>query len=288
MKELPVIQTFKDAVSYTFNNMTMLIKAAMVWLLLYTVVVGLFSFSGGDALVKAFATWANNSQTSNIDDPFFAFRILGETWDGVGSLVQILYISLMAIGFIAYYSIAISWHRACLLDEVPPMFRFGALELKYFFVSLLLVIILFTLYFIATFVIGSVVGIVSSMTGGSTVATGVIIPIIVLTIVLFLAFGRFSLAFPGIAVGDRRMGLKTSFNATKGNSWRILGGSLLCFIPALVISMIVGLLSSIGLPLVISMPIALIANLIGGAFILSFMSICYQILVPPPEEGDLA
>lgn len=109
-----------------------------------------------------------------------------------------------------------------------------------------------------------------------------------LAVAMFIAFGRFSLIFPGIAVRDRRMGFKTSWQATAGNSWRILGGTILCIIPGIVISLITSLLASVSLPLVIYMPIIMVLQLLAGAFLLSFMSICYQFLVPSPDEGDLA
>ena len=286
MKQLPVIATCKDAIGYTLGNVPVFFKAIIIWMLLYTILVGIFIQMDGEAYVNVFENYLAdniNVATNNMQlfDGFFSK--LGS----FGSLTNWLYIGMFLVSFIAYYSIAIAWHRACLLDEQPPLLKFGLLELKYFGYSILITIILYAFLFIASFtasfIVSTVFGGIAPQLGASIsfAAIGAIL------IIVLLLFVRLFLVFPGIAVQDRRMSLKVSFKATEGNSWRLLGGTILCILPALVIGIIVMLLQNIGLPLIIKLPLAMVLQLVAGAFLLSFMSICYQFFVPSPDEGDL-
>ncbi|MBL1420449.1 MAG: hypothetical protein COC24_008065 [Alphaproteobacteria bacterium] len=284
MQQLPVIESVKDAIGYTMSNITLLVKASMFWVAIYTVFVGIFSFLGGEAYLQIISNFFENTAGANPEAQYAAFIDFIEQLSAMGSLVNWLYLVMILVGIVAYYSIAIAWHRACLLDEVPPLVRLGTLEFKYFGYTILLGLVLYIIFV----VIGVVIGFILAMLSGDG-SVAAIYPVIgVMSILLFLAFGRFTLVFPGIAVRDRRMGFRTSWAATKDNSWRILGGTILCILPALVISLIASLISAVSLPLVISLPIIMILQLLSGAFLLSFMSICYQFLVPSPDEGDLA
>lgn len=284
MQQLPVMESVKDAIGYTMSNITLLVKASMFWVAIYTILVGLFSFMDGDVYLQIIDIYAENPFSDNLDQPYEPLTLMFDQLAAFGQFTNFLYVGMMVLGIVAYYSIAIAWHRACLLDEVPPLVRLGKLEFKYFGYTILLGVGLYAIFVIIGLVVGVALAVVS---GDGPIAS--LYPVIgLMSVLLFLAFGRFSLLFPGIAVRDRRMSFKTSWAATKGNSWRILGGTILCIIPALVISLIASLLSAVSLPLVISLPIIMILQLLSGAFLLSFMSICYQFLVPSPDEGDLA
>ncbi|PCI87209.1 MAG: hypothetical protein COB24_07330 [Hyphomicrobiales bacterium] len=284
MQQLPVIESVKDAIGYTMSNITLLVKASMFWVAIYTVFVGIFSFLGGEAYLQIISNFFENTASANPEAQYAAFISFIEQLSAMGSLVNWLHLVMILVGIVAYYSIAIAWHRACLLDEVPPLVRLGKLEFKYFGYTILLGLVLYIIFV----VIGLVIGFILAMLSNDAAATSIYPVIGLLSILLFLAFGRFTLVFPGIAVRDRRMSFRTSWAATKGNSWRILGGTIMCILPALVISLIASLISAVSLPLVISLPIIMILQLLSGAFLLSFMSICYQFLVPSPDEGDLA
>ncbi len=286
MIHLPVIETAKDAIGYTLSNISLLLRAALVWVVMYIILVAIFDFLGGEAYIEAFRQLGVDTQIPDAADPVAPFTKLFDTLDSMGSAINAVYVAMFVLGVLAYYGIAIAWHRACLLDENPPMIRLGKLELKYLFISILLAIILYALFVLISVAVAYSVSFAFGSVDGAMIGTFVSIGL--LMVVMLLAFGRFSLAFPGIAVRDRRMNLRTSFSATKGNSWRILGGTLLCIIPILILSLIVSLIDGVGLPLIITLPLAMMINLLGGAFILSFMSICYQTLVPSPDEGDLA
>lgn len=283
MQQLPVIESVKDAVGYTMSNITLLVKASLFWVAFYTILVAIFSFMGGDGFLQAITDFGE-SAVENLDDPLQPFMALLDKLESFGTFTYMLYIGMMVIGVMAYYSIAIAWHRACLLDEVPPLVRLGSLEFRYFGYTILLGVMLYVIFIILGLIAGFAIA--GANFGNSLGVTYLVVA--ALSIAVFLAFGRFSLTFPGIAVRDRRMNLRTSWGFTKGNSWRILGGTLLCLIPALVVSLIAGLIGEVSLPLVISMPIIMVLQLLSGAFFLSFMSICYQFLVPSPDEGDLA
>lgn len=284
MLKLPVIESVKDAIGYTMSNITLLVKASMFWVALYTILVAGFSFMGGDAFMQTIANFAANPVNENAADPLEGIMTLMDNLGSFGTTTNLLYLGMMLIGVVAYYSIAIAWHRACLLDEVPPLVRLGKLEFRYFGYTLLLGVGLYALFLLIGFLISFLI---ASFGSGDVLGITYLI-LALMSVIMFLAFGRFSLVFPGIAVRDRRMGFKTSWQATKDNSWRILGGFLLCVLPSFVISLIGSLLTSISLPLVIYMPIIMVLQLLSGAFLLSFMSICYQFLVPSPDEGDLA
>lgn len=287
MQPLPVFESVKDALGYTMSNITLLVKASMFWVAIYTILVGIFDFVDGQAYLQAIANFAE-APTADASDPLRPLWDLMDNLGAFGAVTNWLYFAMMVLGVIAYYSIAIAWHRACLLDEVPPLARLGALEFKYFGYTILLVFVLSLLSFIISFVVSLGISLLADGSSGQNTELGVFILIIGISFGSFLLFGRFSLVFPGIAVRDRRMNFRTSWAATVNNTWRILGGTILCVIPSLVITLIISLLASLSLPLVIILPISMVLQLLSGAFLLSFMSICYQFLVPSPDEGDLA
>ncbi|MCJ8324379.1 MAG: hypothetical protein HRU29_07055 [Rhizobiales bacterium] len=280
MQILPVMESVKDAIGYTLSNISLLVKAAMIWVALYTVMVGAFGFMGGDAYMQAIANFMQSAALEPAEQAG-QFAKFYDILAAFGTLGNSLFLAMWVVTLLAYYSIAISWHRACLLDEIPPLARFGLLELKYIGYTVLLVLLILIFIGLPYIVLAAIA--INSEIGILPVAMP-----IGLFIFSFLLLGRLSLVFPGIAVRDRRMSFRTSWQATKGNSWRILGGTMLCIMPALVISIVETLLGSLSLPLVILMPVQMILQLLSGAFLLSFMSICYQFLVPSPDAGDLA
>lgn len=287
MQQLPVIESVKDAIGYTMSNITLLVKASMFWVALYAILVAIFDFSDGGAYMQVIANFSERPIELSEGAFMNSFEVFMQNLANFGSFVNILYIAMMLVGIVAYYSIAIAWHRACLLDEVPPLVRLGKLEFKYFGYSVLLVLVFYGLFVLLLFVASLIAEIILG-SEGALAGSFILICTLAFLVMFILSFGRFTLVFPGIAVRDRRMSFRMSWDATKGNSWRILGGVTLCILPALVVSFIGSLIGLISLPLVISLPIIMVLQLLSGAFLLSFMSICYQFLVPSPDEGDLA
>lgn len=289
MNKLPVIATVKDSVGYTLSNISLLLRASLVWVLIYVFLVSIFSFLGGDEYLEVFREFGASPTLATSQDPSEAFVELFAKLSAVGEYTGFAYAALLIFGMFAYYGFAISWHRACLLDEQPPLIRAGKLEFKYLFMSFLLIIILYILFVILGIIAGLIMGTIFGALGGANLAGyAAMASLIIVGIGLLLVFSRTNLVFPGIAVQDKRMNLGTSLKLTKGNSWEIFAGNFLCFIPALLAALVYNLIDSIGLPIIISMPIMMVLNFVSVAFALSFMSMCYQFFVPSPDAGDLA
>lgn len=167
---------------------------------------------------------------------------------------------------LAEVGFAVSWHRAILAGDRPEGFRtpaWGRREIRYFLLGAP-----WALAFGGLERLGD---------GLHALASAWLMLMLAGSLVLLFAMSRCILAFPAAALGDDRFGPWESWLATRGNGWRLMGGSILAmgflfpvqFLEGLgpganVLSRAVGTICGVGL------------EFLGMAVILVFISFGYH------------
>lgn len=175
---------------------------------------------------------------------------------GLIDLVQI------AAGMIAFYSIAVNWHRFVLRDELPTAqsaLRLDGLVWRYTGNSLL--IALMTFMPVALFI-----AILSAL---MPPAVALALPAVA---VAGTAAFMLSLKLPAIALARADFGFADAMKASEGNFWQVMGvfllSALIIFVVALALFILAALLSY--LPQVIAVAIGLAAGAAVNLFVILF------------------
>jgi hypothetical protein len=147
---------------------------------------------------------------------------------------------------LSLFSVAVGWHRLVLLGEQPrqgylrvdgQVWRYiGALIAMGFAMWLVVLAVAIPAIPAVYFLVGTEP---AQWTATSWILAALIG--IAAYVALILAGSRIAIALPARAIG-RRMKFREALAATKGNSWRILGGSLLIAVPSVVLHAIMNLL----------------------------------------------
>ena len=266
-KSLPVFETVGQSLGYSFKNIGLMMRLSWLWVILLLVLGAAFLALFGDAA-----------------------QIEGQTAPDGGAIAG--FAVLMIVYFLAIYSIAVGWHRTLLLGEQAGWinFRVGRREVGYLGYTLLVALLAAFPMLIGFLIVGALTSF--SADSRERLGLGFIAVTAVGVVVMLLLMGRLQLVLPGTAVGDRRVGIRQSFDLTRGNSWRVLGGFLLIAL----IQVVPNVLSTLANPEIIDLGpmIGLVLNVVSiaiGIFLgfvaVSYMSFCYWFFVPPPQEGDL-
>lgn len=282
-KDLRVFQTVKTSIGYTIGHWKFLIRIIAPWLSLYALFALLFQMLGMvdylnlstelNATIETAKT-ASVSMDDVIEQLGFETEAIANQ---LGAWVSVYYILDPILHIVIFSRIAIVWHRAYLLGEMQPKIRFGAVEFRFilYFVGFV------TLLFIALSIAGGIsMGFAESSTKWGFV-------IIISGLILFVIAARFLMVFPGIAVGDKRMNYRKSWQITKGNGGDLYGGLLLIACVCIPIFVIKALISHLGITAIIAWPLQLFMRLICLALLQVFLSISYQFFMPPPQAGNL-
>ena len=128
-------------------------------------------------------------------------------------------------------SIAVNWHRALLLGERPGSFAFVRLDGPVWHYVGFAAVIMIIRWAASLPQMLSALGNNGAPAGNPLlIALG---SVVLLVTVMFLP--RLSLALPAAAIGDGNAQMSEGFAATRGNTWRLAWGSLLCLLPAIVL-----------------------------------------------------
>lgn len=127
--------------------------------------------------------------------------------------VQPVQIATFLISLVATSSMAVSWQRFILRDEVGRGMRFDGSVLRYALLTLLLIMaaVLPTALLIAVMMVAPAAAILALP--GVALVGGVVT--------------RLSIRFPAIALGDRAFTFADAWKASEGNLWQCLGVFLL-------------------------------------------------------------
>ncbi len=292
VKRLPVFHTVGESLKYTFRNWILMIQLIWVWVGLIALFSVFAYFTGGESAIRRF---------------YLGVEAPNETFGGYNLF---LYIALLLLMLAASYSVIVGWHRALLLNEQPDSVhvKVGNRELQYFLRTLGLTF-LFLVPAIVLMLMATVsIGLIERQLPGAAAAG--IAATIICAVFLIVFFSRFTLIFPGAAVGDRRVTFRSSLQLTRKNGRYIFAGFCLITLFQIVISIpVYGVFSwaafggfgemfaafgqaaaggAVQPQLIAMIALNQILTLLFLFCSLSFMSYCYWFLVPPPEEGDLA
>jgi hypothetical protein len=127
-------------------------------------------------------------------------------------------VSLLAL--FAYSSVAVNWHRYVLRDEIPApasRLRMDDTVWRYFGTMMLILLIL-----IGVFVLITVPLTLIAALAGSAQSAGVLIGLIGLPF-MGIAFFRFGIKLPAVALGEAGFSLADAWRRTAGNDMRLAG-----------------------------------------------------------------
>ena len=182
---------------------------------------------------------------------------------------------------------AVAWHRASLVANNTgrhEVGRFGRRELRYLGVLLGL---LATLLLIL--VVGGILYLLASGGPAEVAAAGPVLRWLIGGLLLAgLFFGvRFILVFPAIAIGDREVSLRRSWQLTRGNSLRLFVAFLATCLPLMLLKYAVVISAGYALvsgsssqgfsELAILMPLFLALDFLNTAATVGFMSQAYRV-----------
>ena len=153
------------------------------------------------------------------------------------ALLPIYAATILSILFSA--TVIVGIHRTVLLDEVRSGIGFLRLDrnfLRYVGTWLLLLVVGILLFIILGLLAG-LIGAAGILVGSPGAHAVIVLTVFASMVVLGGVFLRFMLALPAAALGDKdRLGV--SWNATKGNWWRLFVVTFLTFMPFLILSII--------------------------------------------------
>lgn len=204
--QLPFWETVRRSFLYVLENLDVYLKVSSIWfaLLVYEMFNGFPSICN-ISTAGCYSDWRHK--------------------------VSIILISLASIAVV----IAFCRHIILKLPVKYFMFSFGRRELKY---------LLFNIIFIASITLCSILSIyVLAYLGQLLHLPDAFFNLtILIPLALTIYACRLFLVFPGIAVDDKEMTVKTSYHMTLGNANRIFWGQFLMMIPAAVLIYLTALL----------------------------------------------
>jgi hypothetical protein len=211
MRHLPVFAAFGHVLRSTLNNLKFAWHLSWPWMVVILPVNVLASIYGASL------------------DP------AAEEPSGQAVALTLIVGLLTMFGF---SSIAVSWHRYVLLDEVPRgMSRLRADNTVWrYFGNTLLIILIIMAGFIPALIF------ISLLTwGGGNVGAVLALPIYAAMLVFGIgAFYRLSVKLPAIAMERRDFHMKDAWAVTQGNMWQLFGLAGLFFVAVIGMALVLG------------------------------------------------
>ena len=216
-----------------------------------------------------------------LDDTQIAAMQAGNTLGPAGlNLVSLL------LGLVIGASVAVGWHRLLLRGEQPGSGAYLRLDSTVWsYVALAGLMLLISMPFLATAWVFATKA--PELAAQAERANPEIDPWLAL-LLPFMMIGmwvalfvttRLSLVLPARAVGVDDLTLSDSWRLTGGSFWRLFGGTLICYLPALLISsLLVSLLGadkSIG-SFLAGQALSSMAGIVTSVFPLAFLSLAYR------------
>ncbi len=218
MRTLPVLAAFTHSVKSTLNNLPFAFYVSWPWMLLS------FPFHAAAAI---YITTTFPDYDPGKPDPAIAFKILS---------VQ-LPVAILAL--LSSASIAVSWHRFILKDEVPQgwqRLRLDETVLRYF-----------GNFFLLGFMLAGIAlapSILVSLITAYTHPYAVVLMVPILAAIVVLGV-RYSVKFPAIAMNLPNFKFRDAREATLGNNWQLLGFAILTSLPGIAIGFTIYVVSKL-------------------------------------------
>ncbi|WP_282604443.1 hypothetical protein [Pelagibius sp. Alg239-R121] len=155
----------------------------------------------------------------------------------VGQIFKVAMLSSV-VQFAALTLLYVAWHRLVLFGPIDGRPRFvypiARRHMMYFAYMVLVTIIIAISLGVLSFIITLVVTFLVVVSGGAG-AVGVLLVVPILFLIGMALLAKLSFVFPAVAV-DENYGLMNAWKQSKGQVTRLVTGFILCFLPALIIS----------------------------------------------------
>ncbi len=205
--KLDVIGAVGDAFAALAHNLGAAVRLALPWMLLvgaityFSLVSSASSISALPSTVPEAALWQ----------------------EAVQGFVQLF-------AFVAGCIVAVAWHRRILLGEQAMTALPSSFTLRYIGITLLMVLAIF----VPIMLFGLLTVAAAAAFGPWIGALMLFVPLVA----ALVAALRLSLVLPARAIGDTGLRLRDSWALTTGNTWRLIGGTILsAVIPAIVLNL---------------------------------------------------
>ena len=206
MRTLPVIKAINHAIKSTTDNIAFAFHISWPW------IVMLMPLNIATNLYVVF----NNLQPERGGQPDMA---------ALGKLFTVS-LPLAVASSVAYASIAVSWHRYILKDEVPQgwkRLRVDGLTWRYIGNFILIILLLLACIMGAGLALAILAFVINAILGETATAI-VLVPVMLGGYVfVFIAAYRLSVKLPAVALGRTDFSMSDAWGDTQGNNWRLLG-----------------------------------------------------------------
>jgi hypothetical protein len=190
----------------------------------------------------------------------------------------------------AGFSIAVAWHRHLLLNEAPDFSASNVVTRNLWrYIGMGIAICLIAGLPALIIIVPVLLWAMPHTTDVNAAPAGPILFLsaLVVFIVYFVAFAatlRFSLLLPARAIGDLSLTFKEAWNRTRGNTWRIFWGIVVCTLPPLLAAEI-AFLVLVGFP----SPVVAVESAMPGRWVVAgIVFVSYYLLVLPISIGFLS
>lgn len=307
--ELPVRQIWREAYGFVFSVPARVLIAAIVPFGLYFLISAAVQLTYLNQATMEFYRLSAELETMDFDSSNPDMSVFG---DFIGAALGFFgwLAVLMVFGGLAGASMAAAWHRTTLIgldaDRTGFGLFLGAVEFRYFFRALLMVIItvavLFAYAIIASIIYGILltVSVIAVPGGTDAMAIILLIPFIGFGVVIGLyMWSKLIMSLPAAALGIKGFGLAEAWSATRGHVGRLMLTYAGLMLPLFLVSLGVSWLLEVALnlpanpdeisqrDLTNSLLISIIPNFVITAFstalVASGMSYTYYRLGQPPE-----
>jgi hypothetical protein len=273
--KLPLWDTIGRSYSTYVNNLGDVLRICWLWLVVGAVLGGIASWVQWSWLIGTLAELKRG-----ISPQMQPFRVSMP----IGMFVLLYGTSLLWI--LAGVSIAVAWHRRIILGERPrfsgsnvataSVWRYLGMGLAICLIAALPAVLLFLLGLLLT---GGVATLPTFKTVGF-IALFVIVYVAAIAVML-----RLTALLPARAVGDLGLTFGETWRRTRGNTWRLFWGLLICILPPLLVMQIATLVL-LGFP---SPAEAFAGGTLPVRFaIIHAMSLDWYLLVTPIGIGFLS
>ena len=220
MRTLPVTKTLGHAIKSTTNNIGFAFHISWPWILM------LLPLNVATNLYLLFNGLQPDARGQM--DP----ALLGKLFLVVAPLT--------IAGIIAYASIAVSWHRYILLDEIPQgwkRLRVDSLTWRYIGNIILMVLLIMACTIGAGLGIALGGYILNAILGETPAMVVVVSALLFMYLYAVVAAYRLSVKLPAVALGRVDFSMGGAWRATEGNMWRMLGLLILLIICMLLVGL---------------------------------------------------
>lgn len=146
----------------------------------------------------------------------------------------------LIVGLIAYFMFAVAWHRRYLVGNegqtVGAALRWGPRHWKYAGRFFAIMLIIAGAAFLFSLPLNLIVGANPTAAGGAPLV--LFVAVFTIFILIGLVYGRLLLVLPAAAKDDP-IGLRESFERTRGKSWLMLAIGMLPPLPILIVAILV-------------------------------------------------